>query len=115
MDQVGNIYAVYDPYIEEDRLHIERIDHPNLVSLKAIGLEHKSAMVLRRMDQLKPIMRGAIEVTLTDIEFYQRNRDRKNILIYRRNIEAYLIERDKEHRVDRFRRAFKRHRATREA
>ena len=29
--------------------------------------------------------------------------------------EAYLIERDKEHRVDRFRRAFKRRRAAREA
>ena len=56
LDQVDKIYAAYDPYIEQDRLHIERIQHPNLVPLKAIGLGHKSAMVLRRMDQLKPIM-----------------------------------------------------------
>ena len=47
---VANI-DVYAPYIEQDRLHIEHIQHPNLVPLKAIGLGHKSAMVLRRMDQ----------------------------------------------------------------
>ena len=64
-------------------------------------------MVLRRMDQLKPIMSGAIRGTLTQSEFYQRNRDRKNVLVYRRNIEEYLTERGKEHRVPRFRRAFK--------
>ena len=50
-------------------------------------------MVLRRMDQLKPIMSGAIRGTLTQSEFYQRNRDRKNVLVYRRNIEEYLTER----------------------
>jgi len=50
-------------------------------------------MVLRRMDQLKPIMSGAIKGTLTQSEFYQRNRDRKNVLVYRRNIEEYLTER----------------------
>ena len=115
LDQVGKIYAVYDPYIEQDRLHIERIQHPNLVPLKAIGLGHKSAMVLRRMDQLKPIMSGAIKGTLTQSEFYQRNRDRKNVLVYRRNIEEYLTERGKEHRVAIFRRAFKLRRAAREA
>ena len=65
LDQVGKIYAVYDPYIEQDRMHIERIQHPNLVPLKAIGLGHKSARVLRRMDQLKPIMAGAIKGTYT--------------------------------------------------
>jgi len=115
LDQVGKIYAVYDQYIEQDRLHIERNQHPNLVPLKAIGLGHKSAMVLRRMDQLKPIMSGAIRGTLTQSEFYQRNRDRKNVLVYRRNIEEYLTERGKEHRVGRFRRAFKLRRAAREA
>jgi len=34
LDQVGKIYAVYDPYIEQDRLHTERIQHPNLVPLR---------------------------------------------------------------------------------
>ena len=29
----------------------------------------------------------------------RRNRDRKNVLVYRRNIEEYLTERGKEHRV----------------
>jgi len=72
-------------------------------------------MVLRRMDQLKLIMSGAIRDTLTQSEFYQRNRDRKNVLVYRRNIEEYLTECGKEHRVGRFRRAFKLRRAAREA
>ena len=115
LDQVDKIYAVYDPCIEQDRLHIERIQHPNLVPLKAIGLGHKSAMVLRRMDQLKPIMPGAIRGTMTQSKFYQRNPDRKNVLVYRRNIEEYLTERGKEHRVGRFHRAFKLRRAAREA
>ena len=115
LDQVGKIYAVYDPYIEQDRLHIERIQHPNFVPLKAIGLGHKSAMVLRRMEQLKPVMSGAIKGTLTQSEFYQRNRDRKNTLVYRRNIEEYLTARGKEHRIGRFRRTFKQRRAAHKA
>lgn len=45
----------------------------------------------------------------------RRNRDRKNVLVYRRNIEEYLTERGKEHRVGRFRRAFKLRRAARES
>ena len=45
----------------------------------------------------------------------RRNRDRKNVLVYRHNIEEYLTERGKEHRVGRFRRAFKLRRAAREA
>jgi len=67
------------------------------------------------MDQLKPIMLGAIKGTLTQSEFYQRNRDRKNVLVYRHKFEEYLTERGKEHRVGRFRRAFKLRRAAREA
>ena len=45
----------------------------------------------------------------------RRNRDRKNVLVYRRNIEEYFPERGKEHRVGRVRRAFKLRRAAREA
>ena len=33
LDQVGKIYTIYDPYAEQDRMHIERIQHPNLVPL----------------------------------------------------------------------------------
>ena len=89
--------------------------HPNFVPLKAIGLGHKSAMVLRRMEQLIPVMLGAIKGTLTQSEFYQRNRDRKNTLVYRRNIEEYLTARGKEHRIGRFRRTFKQRRAAHKA
>jgi hypothetical protein len=67
------------------------------------------------MDQLKPIMSGAIKGALMQSEFYQRNRDRKNVLVYRHKIEEYLTERGKEHRVGRLRRAFKLRRAAREA
>ena len=80
-----------------------------------IGMGHKSAMVLRRIDRLKSIMSGATKGTLTRSEFYQRNRDRKNVFVYRRNIEEYLTERGKEHRIGRFRCAFKLRRAAREA
>ena len=67
------------------------------------------------MDQLKPIMSGAIKGALTQSEFYQRNRDRKNVLVYRHKIEEYLTKRGKEHRVGRLRRAFKLRRAARDA
>ena len=60
-------------------------------------------------------MSGAIKGALTQSEFYQRNRDRKNVLVYRHKIEEYLTERGKEHRVGRLRRAFKLRRAAREA
>jgi hypothetical protein len=83
--------------------------------LKAIGLGQKTAMVLRRMDQLKLIMSGAIKGSLTQSEFYQRNRHHKNILVYHRTIEEYPTERGKEHRFGRFRRAFKLRHAVREA
>jgi len=60
-------------------------------------------------------MSGAIKGALTQSEFYQRNRDRKNVLVYRHKIEEYLTERGKEHRVGRLRRAFKLRRAARDA
>lgn len=114
--RAGAVYLIYDPFQKEDRRHIERFAGDNLHPLRGFGLGHKSALVLRRMNTLKPVMAAAITGTLTPQLFYRLMRKRKDVYLYRTNIEAYLAERNKESLQLMFRRAFKRRRvASRQA
>lgn len=101
------IYVIYDPFFEPDRKHFERLSGNNVIPLRGFGLGHKSALVLKRMDCLKPVMRGGIEGTLTTSEFYQLIRSRKSNYLYRMNVEGYLTERNRPEMLNKFRRAFK--------
>ncbi len=110
LDHGGATFVIYDPMLAEDRQHIERLPQKGLMLLKGIGLGHKSALLLRRMEQLKPVMEGAIEGTLTQAAFREMIEGRKSLYLYRKNIEAYLDAKGQAERSNRFRAAFRRRR-----
>ncbi len=103
----ARIYVVHDPFHVLDRKHFERLRGANVIGLRGFGLGHKSALLLRKMDVLKPIMSEAFAGTLSEQGFYRMIRARKNIYLYRQNIEAYLAERGLERWIPMFRSAFK--------
>lgn len=106
----SNIYLIYDPFHKADRAHIDRLHGPNLVPLKGFGIGHKSALLLNRMEALKPVMELGITGMLKPHDFYKAMRARKDIYLYRTAMEGYLKERGQEARLTRFANAFKRRR-----
>ncbi len=103
----AKVYVVYDPFYVADKKHFELLSGGNIIPLHGYGLGHKSALVLRKMDGLKPVMAGGIKGTLEPRQFYKQIRNRKDIYLYRQNIEAYLTERNRETLIPNFRQAFK--------
>ncbi len=104
----AKIYALYDPFLIPDKQHILRLPQENITHLKAFGFGHKSAVLLRRMDLLKPMMLCMVTGSLTPEKFYQDIRSRKTIYLYRKSIEDHLNARGKEHRIPNFVSAFRR-------
>lgn len=107
MRDVGRAYVVYDRFVVADRQHVERLESAALVALNAPGCGHKSAFTLRRMDRLKPVMSAAIEGELSHHKFAQLMRNRKDIYLYKRTMQAHLSERNRPEMADRFGQAFK--------
>lgn len=103
-------FIVFDPLHKSDRDHFYRFRGDNIVGLHGIGLGHKSALVLRRMDRLKPVMKGAIEGSLTPLEFYKLIRARKDVYLYRQIMEEHMRARNREALALKFQTAFKRRR-----
>lgn len=105
--RADRVYVVYDPFFEEDVKQVARLSGDNIILLRGFGLGHKSALVLRRMERLKPVMKLAITGQLTELEFYKLIRNRKDIYLYRKNMEDYLLARGRTGLVDVLRSAFK--------
>ncbi len=111
----AQVFVVYDPFLNLDVHHIDRLHGSNIIPLHGFGLGHRSALVLRRMDRLKPVMQQAINGTLTPALFYQMIRNRKDIYMYRANMESYLEARNRPELQIFFRAAFRRRRKSRAA
>lgn len=107
LDQAGKVYVIYDKLLREDKAQADRLPQDKIIALNAIGCGHKSAVALRRMEQLKPVMKLAITGELTEASFYQMMRSRRNILFYRKVLESHLEARGRADRIPAFRRAFK--------
>ncbi len=108
--RADKVFVVYDPFLVDDRRHFDRLSGDNIVALKGFGLGHKSAFVLNRMQRLKPIMALGITGELTPDKFYKLIRNRKDIYLYRTNVEGYLIQKERPDLIDIFRAAFKKRR-----
>lgn len=107
LEQAGKIYVIYDRLLREDKAQVDRLPQDRIITLNAIGCGHKSAVALRRMEQLKPVMQQAITGKLTETGFYQMLRSRRDLLFYRKVMEAHLEARNQADRIPAFRRAFK--------
>ncbi|NSX54784.1 hypothetical protein [Parasulfitobacter algicola] len=107
VSRAGRLYIIFDPMDANDRAHVDRLQCSNLVRLTAIGLGHKSAMTLRRMEQLKTVMAEGVSNQLTQARFQKITQGRKDLYIYRTTIEGYLAARGKHDVLKKFRRTFK--------
>lgn len=101
------IYTLYDPFLQNDLAQVQRLKSDHVIHLKAFGCGHKTAVVLRRMEMLKPIMARALTGELTEAEFYRMIRPRRNLVIYRKVMETHLTSRGKEARIPQLQQAFR--------
>ncbi len=103
----NDIQVFYDPFYAPDRMHIERLKGANVRHFKCFGFGHKSALVLNRMDHLKPVMKAGVEGTLTSQDFYSMIRDRRNIRLYLTEMQSHLEAKGMAERSERFKSAFR--------
>lgn len=85
------------------------------MALKGFGFGNKTAVVLRRLGVLKPVMEKALTGTLEPSEFYRLIRARKDLVMWRKEMEGHLSARGKEDRHRALTAAFRRRRRARDA
>jgi len=107
IESASKVYVVYDPFEKLDCAHLDRLNGKQVVRLPAPGLGHKSALVLRRMDRLKPVMASAIKGDLTPLSFATMIRNRKDIYLYKVNMVNHLQTRNRQSLAERFSTAFR--------
>ncbi len=108
--ELGRAYVLYDPFFQQDQRHIARLPQERLVHLKGFGFGHKTAVVLRRLGLLKSFMQRTITGEMDAAGFYRMIRTRKNIYLYRVNMEWHLEQRGHETLIPAFRAAFQQRR-----
>lgn len=109
---LGQAHVFYDPYFELDRKHIARlIEAPGaegrVMPLKCWFSNHKSAVFLRKIDALKPVMQAALFGDLTAAEFYALYRGRRQLPWYRGSLVHYFEKDGRTAMAERATRAFR--------
>ncbi len=92
---LGRAYLFYDPYFEPDRRHVERLlaapgGEDRAIEMKCWYSNHKSAVFLRKIDALKPVMSEALFGDLTPARFYALYRGRRQLRWYRGSLTHYF-------------------------
>lgn len=81
-------FVFYDPYFAPDQGHVDRLlaapgATERLALMKCWYSNHKSAVFLRKIDALKPVMSDGLEGGLTEERFYRLYRARRRLPWYR--------------------------------
>ncbi|SHI59179.1 Glycosyl transferase family 2 [Shimia gijangensis] len=82
----------YDPYHELDSKHVARFSGDNIRVFNCRYSNHKTAVFLRKIDALKPIMKHAVFDELTKTEFYNLYRERQKLPWFRGALASYYSE-----------------------
>jgi hypothetical protein len=82
----GRVTLLYDPYEPLDAAHVARFDAPNVMKLRTPLLGHRLGSSLQQMGILSQITLGALNGTLTELEFYRTIRARKTFQRYQREL-----------------------------
>lgn len=90
--QAKDVFIVYDPYFEPDRLHAEFYQGDNVHHLKSWYSSHKSAQFMRRAEILKSVMQAAVAGTLTPHVYYSQFRARRDLIWYYNGLADHLID-----------------------
>ncbi|WP_281967280.1 glycosyltransferase family 2 protein [Roseovarius nanhaiticus] len=104
----GRVNIFYDPHFELDQYHVDRFHGDNVRIFRCWFSNHKTAVFLRKIGALKPVMTHCIMDELTEAEFYDLYRARRNLPWYRGALSNYFRERGREALADRFDKAFRR-------
>ncbi|MGV6811428.1 MAG: glycosyltransferase family 2 protein [Brevirhabdus sp.] len=88
--KMGQVSIFYDPYFELDLKHFQRYSGDNIREFKCWFSNHKSAVFLRRVGGLKPVMYAALFSELTQRDFYQIYRGRRDLRWYKGALCAYF-------------------------
>ena len=117
--KLGRVSIFYDPYHALDQQHVDRFSGKNIRLFNCWFSNHKTAVFLRKIDALKPVMQHCIFDELTSQEFYRLYRARRYLPWYRGSLSSYFRElgRDKlgERIDDAFRRRLRRKKRLEEA
>ena len=82
----GRVTLLFDPYEPLDAAHIARFTGSNVTKLRAPLMGHRLGSTLQQMGVLAPITLGALNGTLTELEFYRTIRARKSFQRYQREL-----------------------------
>lgn len=96
LSQAARVHVFYDPYFEPDRRHFERIDGPNVTGYKCWFSNHKSAVFLRKIDALKPIMTAGLLDELAPDQFYRLYRKRRELRWYAGALAGHFSDRGRD-------------------
>jgi len=96
LSQAARVHVFYDPYFEPDRRHFERIDGPNVTGYKCWFSNHKSAVFLRKIDALKPIMTAGLLDELAPDQFYRLYRKRRELRWYAGALAGHFSDRSRD-------------------
>ena len=81
--KLGRVNIFFDPYHALDHQHVGRFRGKNIRVFNCWFSNHKTAVFLRKIDALKPVMRHCIFDELTAPAFYKLYRGRRNLPWYR--------------------------------
>ncbi len=82
----GRVTLLFDPYEPLDAGHVARFDGANVMKLRTPLLGHRLGSSLHQMGVLSQITLGALNGTLTELEFYRTIRARKTFQRYQREL-----------------------------
>jgi hypothetical protein len=82
----ARVTLLFDPYEPLDAGHVARFENPNVMKLRAPLMGHRLGSSLHQMGILSQITLGALNGTLTELEFYQTIRARKTFSRYQREL-----------------------------
>ncbi len=104
----GRVNVFYDPYFDLDQKHVDRLHGDNVRIFKCWFSNHKTAVFLRKISALKPVMTHCIMDELTEPEFYKLYRERRYLPWYRGALSNHFREKGREALADNFDKAFRR-------
>jgi len=87
--QADRVYLFYDHFFDLDRHHAQRLIGPKTTVLKTWYSNHFSAVMLRKLGLLKPVMEAAVNGTLEAPEFYRMFRARRSLPWYMRGLTEH--------------------------
>jgi hypothetical protein len=104
---LGRVNIFYDPYHALDKQHVGRFSGDNIRVFHCRHSDHKTAVFLRKIGALKPVMQAAIFGDLDAAEFYRLYRARRDLRWYKNQVTGYFNDKGREEIANAFGMAFR--------